>query len=456
MTNLPPPPPGGTPAPPPPYPAAQPGPPPSDGRRRGLVVAVVALAGLAVLAIAAVAFLLLRSDPAMEVRLEPVAATTPDGFTASVARTERPLSSNLIATAEARDALPPQQLTGSASAPRTGAPPASRSVSGSVPGLYGGTRDDGSCDPDALVAFLEQTPEKATAWAGVFAIAPGDIADFVDGLTPVTLTRDTRVTNHGFRDGAANRIQSVLQAGTAVLVDDRGVPRVKCGCGNPLAGPATPDSGTEVAYAGDGWPGVDPVNFVDVTVEVAVEQFVLVDLDGGQPFERPVGTTGDDDGSGSDDPVEVPEDPIDDDRGDERPPTGPSDVFEEPELGTGDLQVTLRWAADVDLDLSVTDPAGDTVSFVTDSVPSGGSLDVDSIPCGDPSQPAVENVFWPTGSAPTGVYVVRVDYFGACGGSGPAAFELEVLVGGEVVLDESGTLGAVGDSLEWDVTVESG
>ncbi|GAP52775.1 serine/threonine protein kinase [Streptomyces azureus] len=51
------------------------------------------------------------------------------------------------------------------------------------------------------------------------------------------LRADTGVTNHGFRAGRAAVLQAVLQAGTAVLVDDRGVPRVRCACGNPLRPP---------------------------------------------------------------------------------------------------------------------------------------------------------------------------------------------------------------------------
>ena len=38
------------------------------------------------------------------------------------------------------------------------------------------------------------------------------------------LRADTAVTNHGFRDGQATELHSVLQAGTAVLVDDQGQP----------------------------------------------------------------------------------------------------------------------------------------------------------------------------------------------------------------------------------------
>ena len=52
-----------------------------------------------------------------------------------------------------------------------------------------------------------------------------DIESYVAGLTAVRLRWDTRVTNHGFSDGEATAFQSLLQAGTAVLVDDTGVPR---------------------------------------------------------------------------------------------------------------------------------------------------------------------------------------------------------------------------------------
>ncbi len=63
------------------------------------------------------------------------------------------------------------------------------------------------------------------------------IRTYVSGLTDVLLRTDTRVTNHGYEDGIAIPIQSVLQAGTAVFVDKYGSPVVKCYCGNPLTPP---------------------------------------------------------------------------------------------------------------------------------------------------------------------------------------------------------------------------
>ena len=89
--------------------------------------------------------------------------------------------------------------------------------------------------PAQLKSFLREHPDKGTAWARVQGLAgPADIDSFVDGLAPVILTKDTWVTNHGFTNGVANPIPAVLQAGTAVMVDNAGVPRVKCACGNPL------------------------------------------------------------------------------------------------------------------------------------------------------------------------------------------------------------------------------
>jgi hypothetical protein len=83
----------------------------------------------------------------------------------------------------------------------------------------------------------------------------------------------------------------VLQAGTAVLVDDRGVPRARCACGNPLTPPEAVQSAA--LYTGQEWPGFRP----DAVTAVApspqpLDKLVLTDVNTGQPFERPVGTAG--------------------------------------------------------------------------------------------------------------------------------------------------------------------
>jgi hypothetical protein len=136
--------------------------------------------------------------------------------------------------------------------------------------LFGGTGSQKRCDPDALVAFLMAHRDKATAWVEALNDDPmlkwskdgtdtlfskltvDDIAAYVAGLTPTFLAKDTRVENHGFVNGKATPHESVLQAGTAVLVDKYGVPRTRCACGNPLDLPEPVD---HVKYVGECWPG---------------------------------------------------------------------------------------------------------------------------------------------------------------------------------------------------------
>ncbi len=163
---------------------------------------------------------------------------------------------------------------------------------GGQPGLYGGTRNNAVCDTAQLVGFLQQNADKAAAWAQAQGIDPSEIPAFVARLTPVTLQSDTRVTNYGYDDGRPVARQAMLQAGTAVLVDDRGVPRVRCKCGNPLAQPE-PVTGPPV-YTGETWPGFDPAAAQAIDPAPApLDALVLTDPATGDQFERPIGTSGD-------------------------------------------------------------------------------------------------------------------------------------------------------------------
>jgi hypothetical protein len=115
---------------------------------------------------------------------------------------------------------------------------------------------------------------------------------------------------------------------------------------------------------------------------------------------------------------------------------GGGGVRNEPVLQTGDVQVTLRWDTTDDLDLFVTDPAGDTISYLEPSVPSGGQLDVDAnAGCIGPlSRTPVENIFWPTGQSPSGDFVISVNIFLRCRSSqAPIPFTLSVLIRGEEI-----------------------
>lgn len=104
---------------------------------------------------------------------------------------------------------------------------------------FGGSGSLHVCDREKLVDFLTSHPAQMREWAGVLRIDPDDeaVTRYVRSLTPVTLTVDTRVTNHTYTNGRAVPFQSILAAGTAVLVDKYGRPVVRCKCGNPLASP---------------------------------------------------------------------------------------------------------------------------------------------------------------------------------------------------------------------------
>lgn len=106
-------------------------------------------------------------------------------------------------------------------------------------GPFGGTGSDLVCDRDLLVSSLKARPDRLVEWARVLDVAPTikAVGTYITKLHPVTLTRDTRVTNHSFVNGRAVAYQAILAAGTAVLVDDFGNPVVRCRCGNPLLKP---------------------------------------------------------------------------------------------------------------------------------------------------------------------------------------------------------------------------
>ena len=102
-------------------------------------------------------------------------------------------------------------------------------------------------------------------------------------------------------------------------------------------------------------------------------------------------------------------------------------------LQTGDVQVTLRWDTDADLDLHVIDPSGNEVSWLNPRVPSGGQLDVDANQgCFERMAEPVENIFWPTGEGSIGNYEVVVKMFAQCNDTEPANYTLDILTHGEV------------------------
>jgi actin-like ATPase involved in cell morphogenesis len=226
-----------------------------------------------------------------EIILEPLAAETDDAFTESVAAEPSP---ELLAFAadggrQADDSEPTPTTTPSTT--DEAGPTTLISRNGTDPGLYGATRDEATCDPELLMMGLDERPAEAAAWADVHEIDVDEIAGYVALLTPLNLTADTRVTNHGFIDGVAVPRQSVLQVGTAVMVDEFGVPRVRCSSGSPLLPPNAVEGVTR--YTGAAWDTFSPAATVVVApAPDSTIEFVVFDVVAGDEFVRPVGSNG--------------------------------------------------------------------------------------------------------------------------------------------------------------------
>ncbi|WP_369274945.1 DUF6777 domain-containing protein [Streptomyces sp. R11] len=216
------------------------------------------------------------SDADGKLFLQPVADQGPDPFTDSTA------TSTVTPSPVTRTPRPTHSG-------RTGLQP----LSGETPGLYGGTQGSGSCDVGRQVDQLTSDRARARVFAQAAGIPQASIATYLRGLTSVVLRADTRVTNHGFRDGMGTGYQSVLQAGTAVLVDNHGVPRVRCACGNPLAPPVAPrgNPGT----SGRAWSGYRPSQVVVVAPTIRmITNITIINVVDNTWIERPIGHRGHD------------------------------------------------------------------------------------------------------------------------------------------------------------------
>jgi len=86
------------------------------------------------------------------------------------------------------------------------------------------------------------------------------------------------------------------------------------------------------------------------------------------------------------------------------------------QVKTGDIQISVSWNVDNDVDLHVVDPHGFEIYYIDSISPEGGELDLDSNAACLIDSIDNENVLWPIGQAPAGTYTVRVDNYDNCSG----------------------------------------
>lgn len=80
-------------------------------------------------------------------------------------------------------------------------------------------------------------------------------------------------------------------------------------------------------------------------------------------------------------------------------------TFKALDVGTGDVQVSLTWDTETDVDLWLTEPNNNKIWYINKQSSTGGELDFDNTSGYGP-----ENIFYQN-TAPSGTYKVEVNYF---------------------------------------------
>lgn len=105
-------------------------------------------------------------------------------------------------------------------------------------------------------------------------------------------------------------------------------------------------------------------------------------------------------------------------------------------LATGVVQVTAAWETDADIDLYVTEPLGDTLSFQRGRSLVGGRVDrVGRGACAAGDEPSrIESLVWEGDAVRRGTYTIALHYWGECQSlAGPTKVTVSVSVAGRVV-----------------------
>lgn len=163
--------------------------------------------------------------------------------------------------------------------------------------FYAGRPADGPCDSPALVAALEADPAASAALVGALGqeslgsdavLSADNLGDEILRMTPATLQKDVRLGYGSWEGGTLTNRAAVLQRGTDVLIDVLGVPRLRCGSGNPLLSARAVQG--KPSFEGASWPDLDLGQLVSISpAATAQTAFEMIDLSTGSSFVRPAG-----------------------------------------------------------------------------------------------------------------------------------------------------------------------
>jgi hypothetical protein len=102
------------------------------------------------------------------------------------------------------------------------------------------------------------------------------------------------------------------------------------------------------------------------------------------------------------------------------------------EAKTGDVQISLMWDNFNDLDLHCVNPSGERIYHANKRALTGGHLDVDMNARSPRSSQPVENIYWPTNSAPEGHYQVFVVHYAQYAPVNETSYTVELKQSGKV------------------------
>lgn len=100
------------------------------------------------------------------------------------------------------------------------------------------------------------------------------------------------------------------------------------------------------------------------------------------------------------------------------------------DIGSGDLQVSLSWNSDTDVDLHLVEPSGEEIYYGHHSSAAGGVLDLDSNAGCTLDHVDNENITYENVTPPSGQYIVRVDYWSDCAVTGQIDYAVTVNIHG--------------------------
>lgn len=164
---------------------------------------------------------------------------------------------------------------------------------GNEPGLYGGLKGQPQCDSRAIRDGVVASGFDAK-WSQLVGSRP---RTYLSDKTSAVLLHDTYLSRWVLSDGKTESQLAVLQAGTPIMVDSRGVPVVSCVNGSPLTPAATPFGPSPVDDVAR-WDRYRKSRVTTVEPSpVALDKLELMDLQNGGEFVRPVGTRGEADTS---------------------------------------------------------------------------------------------------------------------------------------------------------------